>query len=220
MKRILERNAKIRRFCCMYLASGGLCHRLCVTFIPWDRTGALGLSPQVMRKGPWSLGLIVGPFVNEADARIFCIEWGRPRHDTKQRLDQGRTLASHVGLQTWGKEATPDILTPAMEAAAESQQRKNLTARRRLRATRTQRLVDAMMHGTSLATECLIPIRQTETESLSTIPSWVQSRGTMMAPHVVTANANAANDPMEVVFEIPRHRLISSMIGGGGGGGE
>ena len=217
MNRIRERNAKSLRFCCMYVASDTR-HHLCVTFNPWDRTGPPGLSPQVMRKGQWTLGLIVGPFVKEADARIFCIEWGRPRQDTKQRLEQGLKLASHVGLQIWGKEATPDILTPAMQAAAESQKRSNLTARRRLRATRTQRLVEAMMQGNTLATECLIPVRQTEFHedtsdggSRLKPPSWVQSKGTMMAPHV-GGTTITPNDPMEMAFEAPRQRLVSSIM--------
>ena len=170
-----------------------------------------------MRKGQWSLGLIVGPFVKEADARIFCIEWGRSLCNNHQRQDQGIKLAGHVGLQTWGSQAPPNIVTPAMEAAAESQKRNNLTARRRLRAARTQRLVDVMMQGNTLATECLIPVRQTDGSSsipLTASASWLHQSRPIMVPQ----SAAVTNDPMQMAFETPQRHLINSL--GGGGGGE
>lgn len=204
MNRLQERNAKSLRFCCMYLSSDSARrHHLCVTFNPWDSTGAPGLSPQAMRKGQWSLGLIVGPFVKEADARSFCIEWGRCRCDTATRRQQGVKLANHVGLQIWGSQATPAILTPAMHAAAESQKQSNLTARRRLRAARTQRLVEVMRQGNRSTTACLIPVRQPEPDlcASATTSSWQQTSRSSLVPMQVVCEALPKNPLCSIVAE-------------------
>lgn len=105
-------------FSCMYVLSGGRAH-ICVTYDPYDPAGPPGLErddrggddldefdmdavhpPAAAAAGP-AVDTVVGPFVREADARQFAIEWAKGLRSLGDRRRFGIDLAQRVGLRVW-----------------------------------------------------------------------------------------------------------------------
>lgn len=105
------------RFCCMYVPKtpgAGCGAHICVMFNPNDPNGPPVARDHGAKRTEWALDTAVGPFVRNTDAKAFCIEWSRYRHNIDDRRMFGITLAHRLGLGIWLQQEHMEIVdTPS-----------------------------------------------------------------------------------------------------------